>query len=214
MIDSDCFVTNPINFEEIQVLPNDVMLNAFFVLRNEKLSLDIPQTHFLFFNPTLISEIKSKYKVTSDLYKYKQLPRKVKLKLFTLGIDSDNLPESATKLFDTMRVIMLLGILEGYRFNFLKRLPPGFVTDQQIHHIGASNYTDNTRRLSFFKGSYFWRRSLEKSGDKRLIDYYYQLRGPLTSQELLAMKPEFAEYASTKKFVEFVEKIVDGQVQH
>jgi hypothetical protein len=40
------------------------------------------------------------------------------------------------------------------------------------------------------------------------------LRGPLTSQELLAMKPEFAEYASTKKFVEFVEKIVDGQVQH
>lgn len=211
MIDSDCFVFNPNVFEEIQVLPKDALLNAVFYLKNEQLDLEIPQTYLLFFNPPLISLIKKKFHVNSNLIYHKALNKKIKKKFASLGIDSEHLPEPATKLFDTFRVIFLLGLTEGYRVNFVRKFLPSSVPNSEIYHIGASHFNNNAKYLTFYRGSYFWRRSLEKSGDQNLIDYYHKKWGQLTSQELLAMNPLFAGYGSTKTYIGFVDQIIDGK---
>lgn len=212
MIDSDCFVFNPLFFNEIQVLPNDVLCNAFFMYKNEDLDLFIPQTYFLFFNSIIITHIKNKYNINSDQIYYNKLNNIVRNKLLTLGIDSTHSPESYKKIFDTFRLIVLLGQTEGYKVNFIREFPPISKPNSELFHVGAVYFNDNTQLLNGFKGSYFWRRSLESSDDPILIDHYHASFGQLTSQELLDKNPKFADYQSTRMFIEFVEKILSGNV--
>jgi hypothetical protein len=169
MIDSDCFVTNPINFEEIQVLPM-MYVKCVFRPTKWKVKPGYSTDPLFVFQPTLISEIKSKYKVTATCTNINNYPGKLNWNCWH-GIDSDNLPESATKLFDTMRVYNAIRNPWGYRFNFLKRLPPGFVTDQQS--IISVPLIILIILVDFFFQRYatFGGARLEKSGDKRLIDY-------------------------------------------
>jgi thiol-disulfide isomerase/thioredoxin len=212
MIDSDCFVFNPGYFEQAKVLEEKTLLNAFFCLKNDELDLEIPQTYFLFFNAPIIAEVKKKYRVDSKLYKYKDLRRSIRKSLSVLGIDSEHLPEPATKLIDTIRVVLLLGMIEGYRVNFIKRFPTFSQPNPDMYHIGAVFFNNNNKRYSFYKGSYFWRVSLEKCGDQELIDYYHAKHGYISSQDLLMSNPEFASFTSTKMFVEFVDHILNKQI--
>lgn len=213
MIDYDCFVFEPDYFVKAQVIEEKTILNAFFCLKNDEIDLEIPQTYLLFFNPPVISKIKKKYHVNSKLYKYSDLSRKVRKSLASLGIDSEHLPELSTNLFDTFRVVLLLSTIEGNKVKFINKFPTFSQPNTDIFHIGAVHSNNNIQHFSFFRGSYFWRRCLEKSGEPELIEHYQNRWGKLTSQELLGMNPLFASYKSTKTFIEFVEQLIDRNNQ-
>lgn len=211
MIDSDCFVFDTNYFKKAQELQEDTLVNAFFSLRNEEMDLDIPQTYFLFFNPMVIARIKNKYHVNCDIYHYGELTRQIKEKLSAIGIDETHMPESFKKLFDTLRLVVVLGIIEGNKVNFIESFK-GISPNSEIYHIGAVYFNNNSKRLSFMRGSYFWRACLEKCGDAALIEYYHDKYGSQSSLDVLNSNPEFSSYSSTKKFVEFVHDILDRKL--
>lgn len=214
MIDSDCFVFNPSLFEEIQFIPNGMMLNAVFCDINEQLYLEIPQTYFLFFNPTIISFVKRKYKVNSNQIYYKKIRKMVRNQLLTIGIDANHPPESYKRVFDTFRLIVLLGLIEGHEVNFIRKYPAVSKPNNEIFHVGAVYFNNNTTLLNGFKGSYFWRLCLELSGDKTLIEHYKAIFGHLSSQELLAQNEVFADYQSTKLYISFIKQILSGNTSN
>lgn len=197
----------------MQVLEEDVLLNALFCIRNEEIDLEIPQTYFLFFNPKLISVVKKKYHVNCDQYHYGKLKKQIRDKLLTLGIDESHMPESFKKLFDTLRLVVVLGMIEGNRTNFIERFS-GLSPNSEIYHIGAVYFKNNSKRLSFMRGSYFWRACLEKCEDPVLIEYYHDKYGSQSSLDVLNSNPEFSSYSSTKKFVVFVNDILDRKLDH
>lgn len=213
MIDSDCFVFKSDYFDKMQVLEEDVLLNALFCIRNEEIDLEIPQTYFLFFNPKLISVVKKKYHVNCDQYHYGKLKKQIRDKLLTLGIDESHMPESFKKLFDTLRLVVVLGMIEGNRTNFIERFS-GLSPNSEIYHIGAVYFNNNSKRLSFMRGSYFWRACLEKCEDPVLIEHYHNKYDSQTSLDVLNSNPEFSSYSSTKKFVVFVNDILDRKLDH
>lgn len=214
LIDSDCFVFNSRLYEEMQEISNDTLVNALFLFRNEEINLETPQTYFLYFNPKPIVKIKSNYRVNSNPYKYEKLSRNIKKQISKIGIDATHYPESFKNLFDTLRLILCLGLSEGYKINYLRDYHGFPEPNEEVYHVGAVYCNDNVRRLSLFRGSFFWRLCLDRSNDQELVDYYHDKYGSVTAQDLIIKNPEFAGYTSTKNFVEFVEKIVDGQVQH
>lgn len=212
IIDSDCFVFDSRLFEEMQTISNRTMVNALFLYNNAQLNLDVPQTYFLYINPKPIAEIKARYHINSKPYKYEKLSKKIRKQISKIGIDSTHNPESFKPLFDTLRLIICLGLSDGYQVNYPRKYQSSLLPNQEIYHVGAVYCNDNIKRLTLFRGSYFWRLCLDKSHDPDLIDRYHRKYGSLTSQELLKSNLEFAEYSSTKNFVEFVEKIIDGKV--
>lgn len=126
-----------------------------------------------------------------------------------LGIDSKHLPET-TPIVDTLRAIILLSILEGYKVNFVKHMPISVEPNPDIYHIGAVHFNKKTDKLTFFRGSYFWRLCLDYCSDTNLQNYYWYRYGRLSASDILKMRPDFAEFTSTKVFMEFVEDIAKG----
>lgn len=212
LIDSDCFVFDPLYYKKAQSLDKNTILNAFFYLSNNELDLEIPQTYFLFFNPITISRIKNKYRVNSEQYQYQRLPRLIKERLLSIGIDASHLPESFKKLFDTLRLVVVLGLADGYEVNFIEKFSNFSQPNSEMYHIGAVYHNNNIKRLSSMRGSYFWRICLEKCEDTELIRYYYAKYGNQTSLEILNSNLEFASLSSTKTYVEFVDKLLSKNI--
>jgi hypothetical protein len=207
ILDYDCFIFNPSYFSRITSLESNSMLNALFVYKNLILNIEIPETFFLYFNTPIIKSLKQKYHVNCNLYKYPVLSRKVKQQLATIGIDENHYPEHFKNYFDTFRLLLCLGIADGYQVNFIDKFPTVSVPSNEVFHVGGVARPNNINSNWQMRGSYLWRRALEVNKDCKLRQRYWEKFGDISAKELLVKYPGYKEKIGLD-FIDFVEKIV------
>ncbi len=211
ILDYDCFVFNQEIFKDISILEPEVMLNAVFVHSNPKLNIDIPETFMMYFNPSIIRAVQSKYHARSNIIDYDLVSKKAKKKLWAIGIDGQQYPEEYKNYFDSTRLWYALGIAEGYKCQFVRRMPTVSEPNDQIFHVGASSQNQNTKTKWALRGSYFWRRCLETCSHEDLKTYYFQRYGKMSSTDLLALNPELSSKINPA-FFPFAEKLILGKI--
>jgi len=205
ILDYDCFVLNPIIFEEIKLINPETFINAIFMYHNKMLGLEIPETFFLYFNTQILKMIKQKFHVSCMPFHFNGLSKKVKRRLNTIGIDKDHFPEDYKNYFDTLKLLISLGLAEGYKIDFIRKYPTLSQPNMEIFHIGGVSTPLATKGLWNFRGSYFWWRCLEECRDPILQENYKKTHDKITSQELLEKHPTYSSYQSFKRFFDFVE---------
>lgn len=181
ILDYDCFILDPTYFQKIKQIKENSMGNVLFMYHNPVLDLEVPSTHFMYFNTPLTRKIIKEYKIRCSIKEYKHLSDKIKQKMREIGIDENHLTEDFKDYLDTMRVLFSIGIAEGYPFHWIDRnvdndaeknvaFHPGGVSDPRILH--------NRWRM---RGSYLWQSVLAKNPDNSLREYYLKLFEPLPS---------------------------------
>jgi len=208
ILDYDCFVLDPSYFLEIQRLKKTTLVNALFVFENKILNLDIPETYFMFFNTPLINKIIEKFQVNSMLTKRDQLSTIVKNRLLSLGIDQSHYPEGHKNYYDTLRLLILLGITEGYKCNFIKRYPTIAKPYNDIFHVGGGHNTGDLTNTWRTRGTYLWRRSLEVCNYPELQKYYWDRFGWVPSRDIIKQFPEVCKKIGSD-FFSFLEEIIN-----
>ncbi len=189
ILDYDCFVFNPDLFNQATILEENHQLNAFFSTTNPKLKLDLPETFFLMINTPLYRQLIREYRVDCRHISYFQLSRTVRQKLKSIGIDSNHLPEDFKNYFDTLRLLMVLGLADGYPINYVERFPAKFKPSNQIFHVGGISDPNQYKHLWGVRGSYLWRLALINHPDEELRNYYQQIFGKTSPDEVLDSFP-------------------------
>lgn len=207
ILDYDCFVLNSKIFIRMAQMAQNTMLNAIFVHKNPILNIDIPETFFMYFNPELIRVIQQKYHASSRIRDFTGVSQKAKTKLSTLGIDGQHYPEEYKAYFDSTRLWYCLGVAEGYKCNFIERMPTVSEPSDQIFHVGGSSNNMNVRSKWTLRGSYFWRRSLEECVYPKLKQMYWDTYGKCTAKDLLEINPKLSDQISPK-YLAFIEDII------
>ena len=179
-LDYDCFVLDADLFDKMSIIDDDIMVNTVYARKNPNDVLVIPETFFMTVNSPLVNKIKTKYKVTSDLILYDNIPTRLRGELSKISVDKEHPIEYfKTEYMDTGRLWMALGLKDGYKFNFLEQFSI-YETDR-CFHIGAGHKND---RIDFYwniRGSYFWRKALECCQDEEIKKRYYEKYGQMTS---------------------------------
>ena len=179
-LDYDCFVLEADLFDKMSIIDDDIMVNTVYALKNPDEGLVIPETFFMTVNSPLINMIKSKYKVTSDLIRYDNIPARLIREISKVSIDKDHPIEFFKKEYmDTGRLWMALGLKDGYKFNFIEQF--SIKETNRCFHIGAGHMNDRFDSYWYIRGSYFWRKALECCHDEEIKKRYYQKYGTMTS---------------------------------
>ena len=134
------------------------------------------------------------------------LPKDVKRSLFSLGVDKENRIDHKNYL-DTLRVIYLLGLAEGYQCNFIMKYPCVSKITQEIFHVGGANKTWKLNNAWNVRGTYLWRRALEKCTNEELQSYYFSIYGDMKSTEIFSKVPDLCEEIG-EEFFKFIDEIV------
>lgn len=196
ILDFDCFVLNPSIFDLVTSLDSNSMLNALF-LRATGI-IEVPGTFFMFINSPLILRIKNKYHVNSRIVKYEELNTFVKRQISTIGFKDGLYPQDGMKQFDTLMLIVALGITEGLFCNYTLKIPgsPSLTSDlYDVFHISGTtvrsiNHLQNPSHERWrLRGSYFWYRLLEDRTDDELKDFYQNKYGDIKSEQILSQIP-------------------------
>ena len=179
-LDYDCFVLEAELFDKMSIIDDDIMLNTVYARKNPNDGLVIPETFFMTVNSPLVNKIKAKYKVTSDLIHYDNIPTRLTRELSNISIDKDHpIEHFKTEYMDTGRLGMALGLKDGYKFNFIEHFS---VTEtKRCFHIGAGHKNDRIDSYWNIRGSYFWRKALECCHDEEIKERYYKKFGTMTS---------------------------------
>lgn len=207
ILDYDCFVFNPELFYKIQPINILSICNGVFKYSNPNLSLTFPETFLMNINTEVIKQIKKKYHVSCNQYRYGLLSSKVKQQVLRIGIDGTHLPEHNKKVFDTLRLILSLGYSEGLRSNFIENYSYNDYPTSELFHVGGTSLPNYLQGWHQWRGSYFWRRALEVSKDRTLQAHYRNIFGRLRASDLLDQFPGFVKKAG-EDFFDLVEKIV------
>jgi hypothetical protein len=211
IIDFDCFVFQPAYLRAVEFIDERTSAQVFFANHNEVLDIWVPETFLLTLNQPVLAELIARYKVGTDQICWDDLLPVAQQRLATLGIGPNQLPESYKPAFDTLRVLLMLAIADGY--------PPAYITKHGAHkytandvfHIGGSSdsYRDFTIANDYQSwGSYFWIRRLELIDDKELRERYLAQFGFGTSAHALARfsaRPQ-------EDLLKFIDNLAAGKV--
>jgi hypothetical protein len=190
ILDYDCYVFDRDAFDRISETGPDTAINAYFYRRNDSLDMDVPETFLLFFNRELIQRLRAKYGVGSAKHRWHTLPATVRSALESLSLGPDQMPEPHKPYFDTLRVLMMLSLVEGVAYRFVGHLHASPHASDEAFHVGGVSDPASTRGIWALRGSYFWYRVLEEPRFAELRRRYLAEFPNLTSQELLERDPE------------------------
>jgi hypothetical protein len=207
ILDYDCFVFKPDYFARMRDIGGGVSMHACFFRRNNTLGLDVPETFFLFFNVAHINQLRRRYSVGSQRIGWDAVPIHARQRLQTIGIDSDHFPEEHKAYFDTLRLLMMLGLCDGTPCHFLATLPTTPRPFADLFHVGGVSHPWDVSGTWTFRGSYFWRLALEASRHEDLRAYYGQRYSIGSAAALLESDPEEAERMGGD-FRRFCEEII------
>jgi len=202
IMDYDSFIIDKAAFGWFKCIKKNSLGNVFFHQRIDKLRINLPHTHAMFFNTIEIKKIMRKHKVNCRRIEYEFLSRRIKNRLSRIGINFNCLPEEDYN-FDTMKLIILLGITEGKEFITLD------TSDQPVAlHIGC--VSNNPKKMDSRwsrRASYFWQRALLANDDLFLKSSYQRIYIDLPSLAVLKENLENDGYTSPSFFAK-VEKIL------
>jgi hypothetical protein len=177
IMDYDLFISNPIYFDLMRSINSNSIGNVLFMYEDPNLHVKIPQTFFMFFNALMVRSIMQRFDVSCSVAKYEELSQRVKSKLQSINFDGRNMPEGnfGKDYFDTFRLISLLGLADGYEFNWVNDSIESGLNESGVFHVsGISNPAEVKNRWRR-RGSFFWQRSLALHPDLNLRTHYQQL---------------------------------------
>lgn len=207
ILDYDCFVLEPGYFERMRQLSADTLINACFTRINPHSGMKVPETFFLFFNRAAIQSLKARHGVTCRPVRWQELSGECHTALTTLGLGPDCLPEAHKEYFDTLRVLMMLGLTEGLKVNFLAEFPATPTPSGELFHVGGISTPNLIDGLWRFRGAYFWRAVLEQCPLPELKARYQAIYGDQSAEDLKATHPQWSREVSDE-FFNFCQRLI------
>jgi hypothetical protein len=211
VIDFDCFVFRADYLRGIESIGPKTSAQVFFANYDELLDLWIPETFLLTLNQPILAELMARYRVGADQIEWDDLPGAVRQRLATLGIGRNQLPENYKSAIDTLRVLLLLAVADGYPLEMITRHSvQKYVTDD-VFHIGSSSNPQINLQLNAdwaLWGSYFWVRRLELIEDRELRDRYRARFGIGDSESVLSRFSERPE----PQILDFMDRLAAGKL--
>jgi hypothetical protein len=116
IIDYDLFLFERDIFNRLEFLDNECVIGAFEI-RNDKIGIVFPTTHFMFFNIKLLQTIMGKYGIGAQ--EYRGIPRRLKKKLASIGLGYQNFLKSYLLTFDTLNLILAMALYENLSIKFV-----------------------------------------------------------------------------------------------
>lgn len=207
ILDYDCFVFNRSYFYKLREICDKSLYNGLFLYENKELKLKFPETFMIFFNTELINTVRKKYKVKSSAYNIPNISKEILRVLREIGIDQQQFPENHKNYFDTLRLLLSLGYVEGYQPQFVEEFPGNVKPNCAIFHVGGVSCSGIPKTKWGTRGVYLWRRVLEECLDDDLKDRYREKYGSYTADDLRRVNAKLVAEIGSEYF-EFVEEII------
>lgn len=185
IVDYDCFVLDPELIDRLSAIDGEATMNAAFYRQNADPKLEVPETFLLFFNAPVIRALMEKYRVATRPIRWNLLTREVQGRLGTIGLSESRLPEDHKPYFDTLRLLMMLGLCDGHPYRYAAKIPATPAPSDQAFHVGGISDPLSVKGIWALRGSYFWRKALEAVDDDFLRAHYGARFGRQSAQELL-----------------------------
>ncbi len=220
IMDYDLYIAQPDYFKRLRKIQSSSLGTALFKYDDPNLGLAIPQTHAMFFNTSLVRKLRREYGVKCKNSNYENLSPKIRRSLLQIGVDGTHYPEEKffKNYFDTTRVLSLLGIANGYYFDFLNTASENDIEKSGVFHVGGVSDPRVTKNRWRVRGSYFWQLVLMNQKDLELRDYYSRLFGVLAPIDELRELLEQDGFTSSSFFTSvdsLIEKIsIPNQLQN
>ena len=97
---------------------------------NEVSGVVFPRTHFLWLASARLRDLMARYRVTAD--KYTRTPSRAAGVVGRLGIGDTNFPPEPLRFYDTLQLLIALGLAEGGTIGWLP------VGEGGVTHFGAA----------------------------------------------------------------------------
>ncbi len=207
ILDYDCFVMDENIIYRMTELSGDEIVSSPYLLENKGLNIKFPETFLLYFQIKKIKFLMDKYKIDSRIYFWRMLKPSVLKALEQLGITKLNMPEPQKDYFDTLKLIFLMAIKEGMSFKFVADYTDSHGEPETVYHIGSIAKPNVISNSYSFRGSYFWRRSLEAINEPILYEEAISKFGATTASELVNMYPDLYD-SMDKTYLDFVDKTI------
>jgi hypothetical protein len=210
ILDFDCFVFRPDYLHAVDSMGPRTSVQAFFANHDQALDLWIPQTYLLNLNQPVLAELMMRYRVGTNSIFWDDLSPIVQRRLATLGIGPNRIPENKPG-FDTLRVLLLLALADGYPFEFIARQSDSDFIGDDLFHVGASSDPRKILGASGirqFWSSYFWIRRLELIEDAELRDRYLARFGFGSSEDVLGRFPR----RPRQETLDFMDRLAAGKL--
>jgi hypothetical protein len=207
--DYDCFVFRPEYLRAIEAISPKTSAQVYFANHNDRLDIWIPETFLLGLNQPVLAELMSKYRVGANQIRWDDLPTPAQERLATLGIGPNQRPETYKPDIDTLRVLLILAVADGYPYEFVTRHTVHKYLTDDVFHIGASAIPRQVLELGDRApwGSYFWIRRLELIDNSELRNRYLAQFGFGSSEYVLS---RFADRPN-QEILDFVDRLAAGK---
>jgi hypothetical protein len=209
IVDYDCFVLEKGLVERLCAIEGGSLMNAAFFRDNEDPRLRVPETFLLFFNVDLMRALMKKYGVNTRIIRWHMLSPQVQGRLAAIGISEARLPETHKPYFDTLRLLMMLGLSDGLPYRFAAEIPASPAPSDQAFHVGGVSDPRSIGGIWALRGSYLWRKVLEASDDVFLRAHYESRFGRQNATELLDANHPLAREI-TPEFFDFCDRLLEG----
>ena len=155
-------------------------------------------------NQPVLADLMARYHVSTDQISWSDLPTPIQQRLATLGIGVDELPENYKPTFDTLRVLLMLGVTEGCQIEFITKRSRALHIADDLFHVTPSSNPRRKLNAAFpydVWGSYFWIRRLEQINDAPLRERYLRLFGIGSSEKVLS----YLRSRPNEKLLEYID---------
>lgn len=140
LLDHDCYVFDSALFTDLDPGPGQC-LTAIWGGTSEKTGLTYPETYFLYLATTVLQEIAARYRV--DARNYRVIPAHLRPVIARMGVVGGVFVKDHATFFDTLHLMLMLAIGEGYDFRFLQ-----CADERSITHLGGTSWrTEETKDL-------------------------------------------------------------------
>jgi hypothetical protein len=212
ILDYDCFVLDPGIVERLTELAPDSSMNAAFFRANPDPALKVPETFLLYFNRAVMRDLMDRYQVATRPIRWDQLTPEVQARLATLGLSQRKPPEEHKPYYDTLRLLMMLGLSDGHPYRFAAEIPASPAPREDAFHVGGVSDPRSIQGIWALRGSYFWRRVLEAADDPFLKAHYGKKFGLQGARALLEENRPLSDEIAPE-FLAFCERLLEGKAR-
>lgn len=132
LLDHDCYVFDPAVFDDLAPGPGQC-LTAVYGGVAARTGLPYPETYLLFLDATVLRDIARRYHVEARTYR--AVPEHLRSVVERVGLGHGVYVKDHATFFDTLHLMLILAIAEGYESRFLQ-----WVDDSSIAHLGGTSW--------------------------------------------------------------------------
>ena len=168
IIDHDLYLFDSSVFARLEFAENECML-ALFKRHSQRTGLTYPETHFLFFNSSLLRKLMTRYQVDAGLYR--KVPQRLLPQLQQIGLDAGRYFKAYHNFLDTLHLLLALACSENLQVRYIDARH-----DVDIFHLGGTSIGSYSTKD--FYALYMSMCFLEMLDEPNLNKHYAHLHRP------------------------------------